>query len=475
LPVFHNHSKKELFLLQNGLQKYQRKSYMAIATDNQTDTSPRHPPWMESLYERLAADDEGRVCKAISDDACIETPGNFFRMMAANTCSNLADRIASAKTTLPWLLLQLGAPSWMLGLLVPIRESGSMLPQMLIGAVVRRQPVRKWVWVIAGVVQGLCLLAMGWVATALQGITAGAAILVLLVLFSLARGACSVAYKDVQGKTIPKTRRGRLSGWINAVAGLATLAAGTLVGTLESRESATVFIGLLVAGAVLWFAAATVFSRVVELPGATEDGANGIRAAMSRLSLLRTDIPFRRFVMARALAMGSGLAAPFYVMLAREDLGEGLTWLGLFMAVEGLAGLLSAPAWGRWADRSSRRVFAASSALAGVLSLGVAMWSWLPAPDQADTFFYPLAFFGLGIAHAGVRLGRKTYLVDMAEGNTRTDYVAVSNSVIGALLLVSGLLGAMAATVSVEATLLLLGTTGILGAWLGLRWKEVSG
>ena len=106
----------------------------------------RHPDWMESLYERLAEDDEGRVCKAISEDACRESPGNFFRTLVANTLSSLADRIASAKTTLPWLLLQLGAPGWMLSLLVPIRESGSMLPQMLIGAVVRRQPVRKAGW-----------------------------------------------------------------------------------------------------------------------------------------------------------------------------------------------------------------------------------------------------------------------------------------------------------------------------------------
>ncbi|MFP5412415.1 MAG: hypothetical protein ACLGHB_05525 [Gammaproteobacteria bacterium] len=59
----------------------------------------------------------------------------------------------------------------------------------------------------------------------------------------------------------------------------------------------------------------------------------------------------------------------------------------------------------------------------------------------------------LGIAHAGVRLGRKTCLVAMAGSNRRTDYVAVSNSVIGAMLL----------------------AVGVLGAWLSLHWKDVSG
>jgi hypothetical protein len=114
-------------------------------------------------------------------------------------------------------------------------------------------------------------------------------------------------------------------------------------------------------------------------------------------------------------------------------------------------------------------------ALAAILSIAVALWSWLGFSATASLWFYPIAFFGLGIAHAGVRLGRKSYLVDMAEGNRRTDYVAVSNTVIGALFLASGLIGALAVSVSVEATILLLGLAGLLGSWLSLRWKEVSG
>lgn len=430
---------------------------------------------MESLYERLAEDDEGRVCKAISEDACREAPGNFLRALLANALSNVADRLASAKTTLPWLLMQLGAPAWMLGLLVPIRESGSMLPQLLIGAAVRRQPLRKWIWVAGGALQGASLLALGWAALALRGAVAGWTVLALLTVFSLARGACSVAYKDVQGKTIPKTRRGRLSGWTGAIAGLAALGVGLALGALRGSESAALFAALLFGAALMWFLAVWAFARIVEAPGATEGGRNGIVEALAKLALLRDDAPFRRFVIARALAMGSGLAAPFYVALAREELGGAVALLGLLIAVEGLAGLVSSPVWGRWADRSSRQVFAAACALAALLSIAVALWSWLPAPPAAAIWFYPLAFFGLGIAHAGVRLGRKTYMVDMAEGNRRTDYVAVSNSVIGALLLLSGLVGALAATVSVPATILLLGIAGLLGARLSLQWTEVSG
>lgn len=434
----------------------------------------RHPAWMESVYERLARDDDGRVCHAISDDACREVPGNFMRMLAANAASSVADSVASAKTTLPWLLMHLGGPGWMTALLVPIRESGSMLPQLLLGALVRRQPVRKGVWVGGAAVQSAALAALAAVAMTMSGAAAGWAIVALLGVFSLARGACSIAYKDVQGKTIPKTRRGRLAGWIGTAGGLASLAVGLVLGALQpDAASAAAYAALLAGGAALWAAAAWSFSRIVESPGATEGGVDGAAEAWARLALLRDDAPFRRFVVARALAMGSGLAAPFYVALAREDLGGAASLLGLFIAAEGLAALLSSPAWGHWADRSSRQVFAAASALAALLSIAVAAWAAAAPSAAAGQWFYPLAFVGLGVAHAGVRLGRKTYLVDMAEGDRRTDYVAVSNSAIGLVLLLAGGLGALASTWSVPGTVALLGAAGLAGAALSLRWKEV--
>jgi hypothetical protein len=39
-----------------------------------------------------------------------------------------------------------------------------------------------------------------------------------------------------------------------------------------------------------------------------------------------------------------------------------------------------------------------------------------------------MLFCLLSITHQGVRLWRKTYVVDMVEGNRRTDYVAVGNT-----------------------------------------------
>lgn len=69
----------------------------------------------------------------------------------------------------------------------------------------------------------------------------------------------------------------------------------------------------------------------------------------------------------------------------------------------------------------------------------------------------------LSIAHADVHIGRKTYLVDLAGGNERADYVAVSNTAIGFSLLAVGGMSGLAALISVETALALSGVLGLAG------------
>jgi hypothetical protein len=78
------------------------------------------------------------------------------------------------------------------------------------------------------------------------------------------------------------------------------------------------------------------------------------------------------------------------------------------------------------------------------------------------------------IAHSGVRLGRETYIIDLAAGNRRTDYVAVSNSVIGVMLLLLGGTGAIAQLVSVPFVLLVLSLLGLAGAAMSWKLPEVT-
>lgn len=146
--------------------------------------------------------------------------------------------------------------------------------------------------------------------------------------------------------------------------------------------------------------------------------------------------------------------------------------LGAFVLAGGLASAASASVWGWFADRSSRRVLQWAGGGAALLGIAVFVMEnrgWAFA-DWAWT--YPVAFFLLSIAHSGVRIGRKTYIVDLAGGNKRTDYVAVSNSVIGVILLLTGGVGALSSFLAPEGIVLILSLLGLGGVAMARALPE---
>ena len=427
---------------------------------------------LDHLYEYLADEEDARVCKDIPDSACRVVPGNFFAIFVTQVLTKIGDALASSKVVLPWLLSSVGAPAFFAGILVPIRESGSMLPQLFIGGYVRGFSVRKWFFVLGSALQGIAVCAIAWVGLNFDGYAAGMHITGLLIIFSLARGLCSVASKDVLGKTIPKTRRGLLSGYCSSASGLVTICVG--IGLLFSTGSnVDRYALLLLAAGLCWIFATFTYARIKEYPGAVEGGGNAFKAALSSLSLLRTDVIFRNFVITRALMMSSGLAAPYLVILAREAAGESsLLNLGLFIVAGGIAGFCSGVVWGKLADQSSRKVLLLTAAFTCLICASA---SGLAVSANSYSFWLILIlFFLLSVTHEGVRLGRKTYLVDMASGNRRTDYVAVSNSVIGLLLLIIGLAGALVAQFSLVAILAVFALSGLIALVTGLSLPEVQ-
>ncbi|CAK2112010.1 MFS transporter [Vibrio crassostreae] len=426
-----------------------------------------------TLYQRLSNEEDTRPCTGISDSACSEVPGNFLKILIAQLSTKLADSFTSSKVVLPWLLASAGAPAFFTALLVPIRESGSLIPQLMLGGIVRQFQHRKQFYVIGSLLQGAAVALMAISALQLNGARLGWTIIVLLIIFSLSRGLCSIANKDVLGKTIPKARRGRLGGLSASLSGIITL---LVTGSMLAFQYGSInfVVTMMVIASLFWVFAALSFGLIVEYEGATEGAGNGFKVALKNLNLLRSDNQFQRFVMVRALLMSSGLAAPFIVLLAtpHTDLGGVL----LFVILTGMANLISGWFWGLLADRSSRHVILLTAALSICIFLCTALFQvTIESALSSMTILvvYLLIYFLLAITHQGVRLGRKTYLIDMADGNQRTDYVSVSNTVIGILLLVYGAISAVIAQCSITAVLILFSVSSCAALLIALKLKEI--
>ena len=428
------------------------------------------------LYDQVTGEEDARVCKEIPDEACADQPRNFFAYLVANLLNKISDELVSARLTLPWLFSVLGVPAGFVGFLVPIREAGVLLPQLLVAAYVRVLRKRKIVWLIGALLSAAMLFLMALIVWQTNGVVAGWLILSCLVFYSLARGLCSVSAKDVLGKTISKTRRGRLMGYSASLAGLATLAIGLLLQSdLVGQDNQPVLLVFIIIAGLLWLFAFMSFAAIAEPDGSTEGGGNALQVALHSLRLLLDDKPFQQYVISRILLLSVALVIPFYVILLQQQLEGELALLGWLIIANGLASSLSAPLIGKLADYSSRNVMAGAALLAGVV--GVVTWyvASFYADWQLGVSSVVMVFFLITLAHGAVRLGRKVYLVDMANSDNRAQYVAVSNTVIGIAMLFGGVIGVIADILNVQTVILILSVIALASSIYIKRLPDVSG
>lgn len=431
----------------------------------------------EPVFALIHDEDEGRMCADIPDEACAHQPRNFVLSAVVLSLTKTGDRLMDPKIVLAWMVTALGAPAAVIGLLSPVREALALLPQLFIARLIRQRPRRKVFWSLGSAGQAGALLLMALSALTLEGWALGGAVLACLALFALSRGVSSVSYKDVLGKTVARTRRGAVAGYGASLGGLAASALGIWLILRQSGEGDAgplFFAGLLAVAAGLWLIAAALYLLLAEAPGSTDGAANAFEAVRAQLANVWTDRDLRDFLIVRALLTSTALATPFYVALAQGEGNQGLAGLGGFLLAGAAASTVSGWVWGRAADRSSRLVMAAAGLLAaivGALALFALFW-WRTAELS---WVLTACVFLLSLAHEGVRLGRSTYLVDLASEETRASYTAVSNTVIGVLLLIMGAVSGAAFQAGPVYALAFLAICSLMAAVLAVSLTPVSG
>nr|WP_301288467.1 MFS transporter [Natronospira proteinivora] len=417
----------------------------------------------------MSGDDQtDRLCEAIPESACTNLPRNYLLNVGNGSASKLAEQVAGPNVVLPWLMAALGAPAALIGLLMPIKQAGSLLPQLAIAGAIRSVARRKYFWVFSGLTQSACLLLMIAAAIFLTPTQAGWTIVGLLAVYAMASGTASVAFQDVVGKTIPKGRRGRLLANRAAIGGALTIAAGIMIHQYVGRgDDMLVYLGLVFFGALLWFLASGFFFLIREEAGATAGGRNALEEAGVGVRLVKQLSGYRRYLLARALLLTVEIATPLFVLFGQGVVAGGAVGLGTFVVAVGVAQVVGSPFWGRFSDASSRKVLYWSALIAAAAGVVALLITLLPESLQIPPV-YALVFILIGLAEAGVRLGRKTWLVDAAPPQDRATWVAFSNTSIGLLVLAGGALGLIAQFLGHEImmlTIIALSLAGALAAW----------
>lgn len=427
----------------------------------------------EQLYNWITEEGEERSCSAITEDQCTDVPGNFIKNALSGFCSKLAEQLISPGLTLPWLLSMMQAGLGASGMLVPLKNLGSLLPQLMVSGSIRSFPRRKYFWSLPAFFQALMVFLMGGLFFSLEGQPLGWTVVFLLLLFSMASGVSSVAFKDVMGKTIPKGKRGRLLATRATGGGALTLAFGLFLFFFLREQSQDVIV-LVLAGAstILWLLAGLFFWMIKEEKGATEGGRTPLEEFRKGFHLLKTDGNLREFVLARAFLMAIPLAQPFFVIIGREHASADLSGLGLFVVASGIAALVSSPFWGIFADRSSRRLMMAVGLFGIINCLLVLTFIYLDGGQRSMYLFAPIILLNM-MAHGGARLSRKTYLTDFAPEKERPLYIALSNTLIGMFTLLTAGIGFIAEWFGYSVLLLFLVGMLLVSMVFSYRLKEV--
>lgn len=384
----------------------------------------------------------------------------------------IGDQLVNAKTVLPWVFSATGVPAFLTALLVPIRESGSMLPQAAITGWVVSKKRRATVWSIGALIQAVSAILMGVAIGFTRGALLGVLVIILLAMFSTGRAIGSISSKDVQARTISKGHRGRLTGMSTMISGLIAITIGLAI-RARGHDLSISFLALLIStGGACWLLAALVFTRILE--PAPEEGSkkgagddNWIRDSWT---LLATDKAFQRFVIVRALLLASALSPTFIVSLSSRST-DVLSGLGSYIVASGLASLVGGRVSGILADKSSRNTMAYGALATSIALLAIVGLSYA---ESIAAWALPVGFFVVTLIHTGVRVARKTYVVDMGEGDQTTQYVAVANTAMGVILLLVGAISGIIAMAGARAAILALAIIGIVGFLFARSLPEVS-
>ncbi len=385
--------------------------------------------------------------------------------------SKSADGLLDPKLVLAWLLTAAGAPGYLIGALVPVRESGALLPQLGLAEWIRRSAERRWFWAAGSLVQGICALGIAVVAVFLDGAAAGWAVLGLLAVLAVARSACSASYKDILARTVARGARGTVPGIAGSVASVIVLAFALLVAIrVIPLTPGAIALAVAVAG-LLWLLAGAVFSRLAETPADTDRGRG---FAIADLAGPLQDSEFINYIAARALLIATALAPPFIVLLSADTAEERqLGSLGILMIGSSAASILSSYIWGRLSDRSSRWTLALSG-IGGAVTLGIVAAYGFATGGIGQGWLAAAFIFFSQITYQGVRAGRGTHLADMDTRGEKAVYTALSNTMIGVLLLFGGGFGLLAELAGPSAVLAVFAAMCALAVLPALRLSEVQ-
>lgn len=364
---------------------------------------------------------------------------NFTMGVLDGAFFGLGMSFASFVTIIPLFMSQLTDSSALIGLVVSLHTLGWQIPQLFIASRVARLPRYKPMAMMMTFHErwpffGLAVLAL--LLPTLGPVTVLPLAVLLITIHGLGGGFAGAAWQPMIAKIMPPERTGTFfgtqSGAANLMGAVGALTAGLLIGRLSAPTNFAVCFAI--AGAVM-FASYFFLAR-------TREPAHEVAPQKSTRSvdwhafrdILKRDVNFRWFLIARSLSQFGWMAIAFYTVYAVERFGLDERTAGLLpfliMVAQGVAG----PLVGWLGDRIGHR----SVYILGMLVMTLSVTLMVGAPTI--TWVY-MAFVLAGLANSTFWATSITLSMQFGNEAERPLYVGLANSLIAPTGLLAPLIG----------------------------------
>ena len=338
----------------------------------------------------------------------------------------------------PAFVSYLGASPFLVGLASSINRLGFYFPQVFVANYAAVRPLNKPILLLGVKVYTFALFALIPPMLLLAGRAPGAALALFFILYSIScagDGVQALPWVDILAKAIQSTKRGRLLGYMQTLAGIASFGMAALVAWVLGRA----WLAFPVNYMLLVFLSALLGLCSVKVLGFLREPVREISEKRESLSRYLRSIPaviqanpgYNRFLLVRVLSQSYSLAAPFYVTFAIDVLGAPKSLMGGFIAAQmagvmvggvllGYVGDLAGNSW-------SVRLSLAASLMSPLAALFVGYGLANGRLGGMAVFFLLVLYFFLGAAVAGLWMTLQNYLLELVHPDNRATCVGLAN------------------------------------------------
>ncbi|MBN1247015.1 MAG: MFS transporter [Anaerolineae bacterium] len=342
-------------------------------------------------------------------------------------------------TVIPGFLTTLGASATVIGLLATLQRAGWLLPQLLAARYLADKPYKKPYIIVPAAISRSVILMLSVLVLITRAQPPGltiAATTFALAIFWISDGLGSMAWFDFLSKSVPPNRRGRLTSIGQVLSGVLSFAAGFAVEWILSANGPaypTNYASLFLFGFGMLTLSLTMITLGVETRSRTAARVPSWREYLPQLGrILKRDHAFRRYLLTRQVFGLAGLAGPFYITYALDQLQLPDQVAGRFTSVGVIGGIIAAALFGWLNERYGTRIASQASIpiTAAIPILALMIPRWITDPLWL-AWGYSLVFLMNQASMSCYLPAWTAYVLEWASETERPLYVGLTNTLNG--------------------------------------------